>query len=154
MKTVDRVTCIIVGNIVWLTLFIAAIAIVAAPDYVAWWQREGPNFQRGCDEDTFRYDVLDRLYIFGLIWLLSTPLMNLFAWRIPENWPHRLSHLWWNGRNFARSLATAVVSIAFMLWPLIGLVNAPVASTLLLEMARAILLLGVLLYYRAILLSS
>lgn len=154
MKTVHRITFIVIANIVWFTLFAAAIAAVLAPDYVAWWRREGPNFQRSCDEDSFRYDVVDRLYIFGLIWLLSVPLMNLFAWRVPGHWPDQLSHLWWNGKQSGRSLATAVVASAFMSWPVMGILNAPVPSTLILETARAILLLGVLLYYRAIILSS
>lgn len=154
MKAMHRTSFIVTANIVWLVLFAAAILAMLAPDYVEWWQHEGARFQRSCNEDSFRYNLLDRLFYFGLIWLSSAPLMSLFALRIPEEWPHRLSRPWWNGSAPARSFVTAVVALAFMLWPLSGMLSAPVASMLILEAVRAVLLLGVLLYYRAVILSA
>ena len=154
MKTMRRSNFILVANIVWFVIFAAEILAVLAPDYVAWWQREGTRLRRACDEDTYRYDLFDRLYLFGSVWLFSTPVMNLIAMRIPERWPDRLSRLWWNGNAPARSISTFVIAAALMLWPLSSMLNAPVTSTLLLEAARTLLLLGVVLYYRAVLLNT
>jgi hypothetical protein len=154
MKTMSRTNFVVAANIVWLVLFAAEILAVLAPDYVAWWQSEGARLRRSCDEDTFRFDLLDRLYLFGLIWLCSTPVMSLLAWRIPEQWPDRLSRFWWNGAAPARSFATAAVALALLLWPLGAMLSAPVTSMLILEAVRAVLLLGVLLYYRAVILSA
>ncbi len=154
MKTMRRTNFIVVANIVWFALFAVEILAVLAPDYVAWWQHEGARLRRACDEDTFRYDLLDRLYLFGLVWLFSTPAMSLLASRIPERWPDRLSRCWWDGAAPARSFATAAAALALMLWPLSGMLNAPVTSTLILEAVRAVLLLGILLYYRAAVLSA
>ncbi len=154
MKTISRTNFIVAANIVWFVLFAAEILAVLAPDYVAWWQAEGARMRRSCDEDTFRFDLLDRLYLFGLIWLFSAPVMSLLALRIPENWPDRLSRLWWNGAASVRSFVTAAAVLALLLWPLSAMLNAPVSSMFVLEGARAVLLLGVLLYYRAIILSA
>jgi hypothetical protein len=154
MKAMSRTNFIVTANIVWLLLFAAQILAVLAPDYIAWWQHESARFQRSCNEDSFRYDLLDRLYLFGLLWLCSAPVMSLFALRIPEHWPGRLSQLWWNRTAPVRSFLTAAVALAITLWPLSGVLNAPVASMFVIEAARAVLLLGVLLYYRAVILSA
>ena len=154
MKSMGRTNFIVAANIVWLALFAAEILAVLAPDYMAWWQREGARTLRSCNEDTVRYNLPDRMFLFGLIWLFSAPVMSLIALRIPEQWPDRLSRLWWNGTAPALSFATAMAALVFMLWPLTGMVNAPVASMFIIEAARAVLLLGVVLYYRAIILSA
>jgi hypothetical protein len=154
MKSMRRTNFIVAANIVWLALFAAEILAVLAPDYMAWWQREGARPLRSCDEDTVRYNLTDRMFLFGLLWLLSAPVMSLFALRIPEQWPGRLSRLWWNLTAPARSFATAAAALVLMLWPLSGMLNAPVASMLAIEAARAVLLLGVLLYYRVVILSA
>ncbi len=154
MKSMRRTNFIVAANIVWLALFAAEILAVLAPDYMAWWQREGARSLRSCNEDTVRYNLSDRMFLFGIIWIFSAPAMSLFALRIPEQWPDRLSRLWWNGTAPGRSFLTAAVALAIMLWPLSGMLNAPVASMLVIEAARAVLLLGVLLYYRAVILSA
>lgn len=154
MKTMRRADFIVVANILWLILFAAEIFAVLAPDYMAWWQREGARALRSCNEDTVRYNLSDRMFLFGLIWLFSAPVMSLFALRVPEQWPKQLSRLWWNGTAPALSFATAVAALVLMLWPLAAMVNAPVASMLVIEAARAVLLFGVLLYYRAVMLSA
>ncbi len=154
MKTMRRSNFILVANIVWFVIFAAEILAVLAPDYVAWWQREGARLRRACDEDTLRYDLFDRVYLFGSLWLFSTPAMSLIASRVPGRWPDRLSRLWWNGNAPARSIATAFAGAALLLWPLSGMLNAPVTSMLLLEAARTLLLAGAVLYYRAVLLSA
>jgi hypothetical protein len=154
MKTMRRGNFIVVANIVWFAFFAVEILAVLAPDYVAWWQREGTRLRRACDEDTYRYDLFDRLYLFGSLWLFSAPAMSLIASRIPGRWPELLSRLWWNGNASARSIATAVAAIALMLWPASSMLSAPVTSMLLLEAARTLLLLSVVLYYRAVLLNT
>jgi hypothetical protein len=154
MKSMGRTNFIVAANIVWLALFAAEIFAVLAPDYMAWWQHEGARSLRACNEDTVRYSLPDRMFLFGLIWLFSASVMSLFALRIPEQWPGRLSRLWWNGTAPARSFATAMAALVLMLWPLAGMVNAPVTSTFVIEAARAVLLLGVLFYYRAVILSA
>jgi hypothetical protein len=154
MKTMPRLSFIVTANIVWLAQFAAIVLVVVMPDYVAWWKRHAPELQLGCFEDSFRYEPLDRLFTFGLLWLISAPLMSVIAWRVPERWPSRLSHLWWNSATPSRSTVTAAAVLAVMLWPVSGIINAPVTSTLLLEAARAIPLLGAALYYRAIALSA
>jgi hypothetical protein len=154
MKTMSRASFIMTANIVWLAQFVAEFLVVLAPDYAGWWRRQTPDLQLGCFEDTFRYDPVDRLFVLGLIWLLSMPLMNLCAWRFPDHWPVRLSCLWWNKVESTRSLVTAMVALVLLLWPVSSMLNTPAASTLILEGARTILLLGVLLYYRAIILSA
>jgi cyd operon protein YbgT len=154
MKSMRRTNFIVAANIVWLALFAAEIFAVLAPDYMAWWQHVGARSLRSCDEDTVRYNLADRMFLFGLIWLFSAPVMSLIALRIPAQWPAQLSQLWWNRTAPARSFVTAAVALVLMLWPLIGMVNAPVASMFVIEAARAVLLLGVLLYYRAVVLSA
>lgn len=154
MKTMRRGEFIVLGNIVWFALFAAEIAAVLAPDYVAWWRNEGSRLRRACDEDTFRYDLFDRLYLFGSLWLFSAPTMTLTALRVPERWPGRLCRMWWNGHATALSIATAVAAAALALWPLSSMLNAPVPSMFVIEAVRAVLLLGVLLYYRAVILSG
>jgi len=146
MKTMRRSNFIVLANIVWFAFFAAEILAVLAPDYLAWWQSEGTRLRRACDEDTYRYDLFDRVYLFGSLWLFSAPVMSLIALRIPERWPDRLSRLWWNGNAPARSPATAIAAAALMLWPLSGILNAPVISTLLLEVARTLLLASAVLY--------
>jgi hypothetical protein len=154
MRAMRRSHFIILGNIVWFALFAAEIAAVLAPDYMAWWQREGVRLRRSCDEDTFRFDLLDRVYLFGSLWLFSAPAMSLAALRIPEHWPERLPRFWWNRSAPGLSAATAVAAFVLVLWPLASMANAPVTSMLLIEAARALLLLGAVLYYRAVLLNS
>jgi hypothetical protein len=151
MKTMSRISFLVTANVVWLALFTAEVLAVLAPDYVAWWR---PAFQQSCSEDAYRYDLSDRLFMFGLIWLITAPLMSLIAWRIPEHWPLQVSRIWWNAAAPALSVVTAAGAVALMLWPLTGVVYAPVTSKLVLEAARAVLLLGVVLYYRAVILSA
>ncbi len=154
MKTMPRLSFIVTANIVWLGQFAAVIVMVLLPDYVEWWQREAPNLQLGCFEDSARYDPLDRAFVFGLLWLVSTPLMNIIAARFPERWPARLTCFWWNPAASPLSLATGALALAIMSWPLAGALNAPVTSSLILEGVRGVLLSGVALYYRAIMLSA
>jgi hypothetical protein len=154
MKAVSRTNFIVAANIVWLAVIAVGILEVLAPDYTAWWRHVGASSLRSCNEDSYRYDVFDRLFLFSLIWLFSAPVMSLVAWRIPGQWPARFSRPWWNRTVPVRSLATAVAVFAPMLWPLSGMLHAPVTSTLILEGVRAVLLLGVLLYYRAAVLSA
>ncbi len=154
MKTMSRLNFLVTANIVWLAQFAFTVAMVAMPDYVQWWRRQAPNLQLGCFEDTVRYDLLDRAFVFGLLWLLSAPLMNMLAWRIPECWPSRLTRFWWNPAAPSLSLLTAALILAVMAWPGGGLLSAPVASSLILEAGRAIFLFGAALFYRAVILSA
>lgn len=87
MKSMGRTNFIVAANIVWLALFAAEVFAVLAPDYMAWWQHEGARSLRACNEDTVRYSLPDRMFLFGLIWLFSASVMSLFALRIPEQWP-------------------------------------------------------------------
>ncbi len=151
MKTMSRTSFVVTANIVWLALFAAEVLAVLAPDYVAWWR---PSFQQSCHEDSYRYDPVDRLFVFGLIWLLTAPLMSLIALRVPQHWPLQISRIWWNGTTPALSFVTAAAAFTLMLWPLTGMLYAPVTSKLILETTRAVLLLGVVLYYRAVILSA
>jgi hypothetical protein len=73
---------------------------------------------------------------------------------MPERWPAHLNAFWWNAAAPARSQVTAAAVLALLLWPAVGVVNAPVASTIILEAVRGALLLGVALYYRAAVLSA
>ena len=74
--------------------------------------------------------------------------------RVPEQGLAVPARLWWNGTAPGLSFATALAALVLMLWPLAAMVNAPVTSMLVIEAARAVLLLGVLLYYRAVILSA
>ena len=56
--------------------------------------------------------------------------------------------------SIPRVIRSLAMVLALMAWPANGLLNAPVASTLILEAVRAFLLLGVALYYRAAILSA
>jgi hypothetical protein len=154
MKAMRRSHFIVLGNIVWFALFASEIAAVLAPDYISWWRNEGSRLRRSCDEDTFRFDLFDRIYLFGAIWLFSAPAMSIVALRVPERWPSQLSRFWWDRNAPGKSAATALAAAVLMLWPITGIRNAPVASMLLIEAGRLLALSCVALYYRAVLIST
>lgn len=151
MRTISRTSFIVVANIVWLAMFMLDVGVVLAPDYVAWWR---PSNVNGCNIDTYRYDLTDRLFLFGTGWALSAPLMTLIALRLPDRWPHQLDHPWWNAESSSRSWSTAMAAGGLLLWPLTGMLTAPVASQAIIEAARALPLLAIVLYYRAALISN
>jgi hypothetical protein len=154
MKTMSRTNFLIAANIVWFAQFLLEWLVVLAPDYTAWWQAQRPGLQLGCYEDAYRYDPAQRLFLYGLIWLLSTPLMTLAAWRLPAQWPAALSRLWWNGADPFVSAISAAGAILLIAWPLNAMVQAPVTSTLLIEGLRGMMLVTILHYYRGVWLSA
>ena len=151
MTAMGRGQFILAANAVWLTVFAMDILVVLAPDYVAWWK---PNIPLSCHEDTYRYDLGDRTFVFGFVWLLTTPLMNVAAWRLPARWPDTLSRPWWNAAAPGLSWATTIAALALVAWPLSGVFTAPVTSHLVLKALSAVLLAGVAWYYRAAMLSA
>jgi hypothetical protein len=151
MKTIGRTGFMAAANIAWLALFVAEVLAVLAPDYLAWWR---PTFMQSCHEDSYRYDITDRAFVFGLVWMLTAPLMTMIAMRVPGRWPAWLTRIWWKKDDPALSLLTAAAALVLMLWPLTGMLFAPVQSKFLLEAMRAVVLASVLVYYRAVILSA
>lgn len=154
MKTMSRVQFLAMGNVVWLTQFAVEFVLPFFPDNVAWWQTQPPELRIGCYCDSYMSSPVDRLFILALYWLMFTPLMNVIAWRNPEQWPAKLSRLWWNEAEGARSWLTALAVFGVLLWPVTGLLNAHTLSTIALEGTRTLLLFGALAYYRAVTLNA
>lgn len=154
MMPMSRLNFIVVANAIWLAQFAGEFLMLQAPDAVAWRERMAANLQIGCVGDTYYDAPLEQLYIFGLLWVLSAPLMSVIAWKFPHEWPSRLARPWWNRVTPALSAVTLLLALALLAWPLKGALAMPVTSVIVTEAARAVTLLMVALYYRAIVLSA
>jgi hypothetical protein len=155
IRLLSRANFIITANLAWAGQFVIAFLVPLMPDYQLW-RREifRPDYQIGCFEDAYQDSSIERLYILGLVWLVTTPVMNLIACRSPAEWPGRIKYFWWNGAAQTRSWLTLILAAAVMLWPFSAGLNAPVAGAQLLEGARTLMLGAVLFYYRSVLLSA
>ncbi len=155
MRALSRTAFIAWGNTFWLAQ--AAVEVLAPQlrSYLAW---RGlafkPDLQIGCFRDSYYDSLSDRLYVVGLLWLLSAPLMTAIAWKLPEDWPRTIRHFW--GRTDAPGLSwpSLLAVLVLAAWPLIAALRAPVTSIMLMELARIALMAAPALYYRAILLSA
>ncbi|MGO9486962.1 MAG: hypothetical protein ACLPX9_20725 [Rhodomicrobium sp.] len=155
MKPLSRNAFIVWGNAFWLAQSAAEVLAPQLRSYLAW---RGlafkPDLQIGCFRDSYYDSLSDRLYVVGLLWLLSAAPMTAIAWKQPENWPGKVRHFLW--RRDAPGLSWAALSgvLALTAWPIVAALRAPVTSIMLLELARIALIAGPALYYRAILLSA
>jgi hypothetical protein len=155
MRAVSRRTFLVIGNACWL----AQSAIeVFAPQLRSFltWRRVAfkPELQIGCFRDSYFDSLPDRLYVVGLVWLLTAPLMTAIAWKLPRDWPTAIRHPYWSPPAASLSWA-ALLGIAVLLsWPLVAALRAPVSSIAALEAVRAAIIAAPALYYRAILLSA
>jgi hypothetical protein len=155
MTALSRRVFIIAGNIVWLLQFAIEAVAPLIGDYLVWRQKSFmPDNRIGCFNDAYYDSLTERLYLLALLWIITAPLMNLIAWKHPRIWPPRLIRLWWHGESTALSATTLLAALAMMIWPVSAAANAPVTSMLLMQSARALMLLMTLLYYRGILLSA
>jgi hypothetical protein len=154
-QTLSRLQFMIAANAVWAGQFFIAFLIPEAPDYQFWRKMVfRPDYEIGCFEDAYHDSWADRLFILGLLWLVTTPVMNLIALRRPVRWPVRLESFWWNGSAPVKSALTLALAVAGGLWPLVAAVNAPVLSGQALEGVRTVMLFAVLLYYRGVALNE
>lgn len=145
----------IAANVIWAGQFVIAFLIPEALDYQLWRTAVfQPDYRIGCFEDAYHDSPVDRLFILGLLWLVTTPLLNLIALRRPSRWPVSLERFWWSPSAPAKSALTLTLAAVAMLWPVTAALNAPVLSGQLLESARAMALLAALLYYRGAELSG
>ena len=155
IKAFSRTAFVAWGNAFWLAQSVAEVLAPQLRSYLAW---RGlafkPDLQIGCFRDSYFDSLSDRLYVVGLLWLLSAPLMTAIAWKQPERWPGTIRHVAWRGNAAGLSWASLLAVLALAAWPLIAAVRAPVTSIMLLELARIVLIAVPALYYRAILLSA
>jgi hypothetical protein len=155
MKAVSRGIFLAVGNLCW---FAQAGIEVLAPQLHSYltWRRLAfkPELQIGCFRDSYSDSLPDRIFVVGLVWLLSAPLMTAIALKLPRDWPPAMGWLCWRRQQTALSVATLLAVLAAVAWPLIAAARAPVADIQVLEMVRIALIAMPALYYRALLLSA
>ena len=155
MATLSRTAFIAWGNAFWLAQSAVEVLAPQLRSYFAW---RGlafkPELQIGCFRDSYYDSVADRLYVVGLLWLVSAPLMTAIAWKQPEDWPDAIRHFWWRRNAGGPSWASLLAVLALAAWPLIASLRAPVTSIMLMELARIALIVSPALYYRAIVLSA
>ena len=155
MKTLSRKGFAVWANVFWLAQFVIELLAPLLRDYLNWRTFVfRPNLQIGCFRDSYFDSYTDRLYVLALLWLSSAPLMTVIAWKQPECWPQRLSRPLWDAQRPGLSWAALLAVLALAAWPISAAIRAPVASTVLMEAARAVLVAAAALYYRAILLSA
>jgi hypothetical protein len=155
MTAISRRTFILAANAIWFAQFAVEAVAPLIGDYLVWRQKSFmPDNRIGCFNDAYYDSLTERLYLLALLWIITTPLMNLIAWKHPRIWPPRLIRLWWHGESGALSTVTLLAALVLMIWPVSAAANAPVTSMLLMQSARGLMLLATLLYYRGILLSA
>lgn len=154
-RLLSRPQFMIAANAIWAGQFVIAFAIPEAPDYLFWRTNVyQPDYTIGCFEDAWHDSPADRLFMVGLLWILTTPLMNLIALRFPACWPVRTDRFWWDGAAPAKSALTLLLAVMAALWPLAAALSAPVPSGQALETIRTVMLLTALLYYRGVVLNG
>ena len=155
MKTVSRGVFLAVGNVCWLAQAGAEVFAPQLRGYLTWRRLAfKPDLQIGCFRDSYYDSLSDRMYVVGLVWLLSAPLMTAVALKFPRVWPGTVGWLWWRRRQTGLSAATLLAALALVAWPFIAAMRAPVTDTLVLEIVRIALIVVPALYYRALLLSA
>jgi hypothetical protein len=155
MKAMPRAAFLIAGNACWLAQLAIEVFAPQLRDYLTWRRVVfKPELQIGCFRDSYYDSLPDRLYVVGLVWLLTAPLMTAIAWKLPREWPPAMQHLYWRSQAAALSWATLLAVAVLLAWPLIAAFRAPVISIGALEAARAVIITAPALYYRAILLSA
>ena len=121
MKALSRTAFMAWGNAFWLAQSAVEVLAPQLRGYLAW---RGlafkPDLQIGCFRDSYYDNLSDRLYVVGLLWLLSAPLMTAIAWKLPEDWPRAIRHFW--GRTDAPGLSWPSLLAVFVLaaWPYRG----------------------------------
>ncbi len=155
MRVLSRIAFMAWGNAFWLAQSAIEVLAPQLRSYLAW---RGlafkPELQIGCFRDSYYDSLSDRLYVVGLLWLLSAPLMTAIAWKLPESWPQAIRHFWWRGTAAGLSWGSLLAVLALAAWPLVAALRAPVTSIMLMELARIALIAVPALYYRAILLTA
>ncbi len=155
MQTLSRTAFLAWGNAFWLAQSAVEVWAPQLRTYLAWRSLAfKPNLQIGCFRDSYYDSLSDRLYVVGLVWLLSAPLMTAIAQQLPERWPQGMSHRTWRKNAALLSWTTLFAVLMLAAWPLIAALRAPVTSIVLMELARAALIVIPAFYYRAILLSA
>ncbi len=155
MQALSRTAFLAWGNAFWLAQCAVEVWAPQLRTYLAWRGRLfRPDLQIGCFRDSYYDSLTDRLYVVGLVWLLSAPLMSAIAWKVPESWPRAVSHLAWRKNAALLSWMSLFAVLLLAAWPLIAASRAPVISIMLMELARAVLIVIPAFYYRAILLSA
>jgi hypothetical protein len=155
MKTLSRHAFILTANAVWFAQFAVEAVAPLIGDYLVWRQKSFmPDNRLGCFSDAYYDSLTERLFLLALLWIVTAPVMNLIAWKNPRIWPPRLIRFCWHRTAAALSWTTMLAALAVMVWPVSTAANAPVTSMLVMQTARALILLAALLYYRAILLSA
>ena len=121
IKTFSRAAFVAWGNAFWLAQSVAEVLAPQLRSYLAW---RGlafkPDLQIGCFRDSYFDSLSDRLYVVGLLWLLSAPLMTAIAWKQPERWPGTIRHVAWRGDAAGLSWASLLAVLALAAWPLIA----------------------------------
>ena len=107
IKAFSRTAFVAWGNAFWLAQSVAEVLAPQLRSYLAW---RGlafkPDLQIGCFRDSYFDSLSDRLYVVGLLWLLSAPLMTAIAWKQPECWPGTIRHVAWRGNAAGLSWAS------------------------------------------------
>ncbi len=155
IQALSRTAFLAWGNAFWLAQSAVEVWAPQLRAYLTWRSLAfKPELQIGCFRDSYYDSLSDRLYVVGLVWLLSAPLMTAIAWKLPESWPRTVAHFAWHRNAVALSWASLLAVLALAAWPLIAALRAPVTSIMLVELARAALTAIPALYYRAILVSA
>jgi hypothetical protein len=155
MKALSRTAFLAWGNAFWLAQSAIEVWAPQLRAYLTWRSLAfKPELQIGCFRDSYYDSLSDRLYVVGLVWLLSAPLMTAIAWKLPENWPRTVSHFAWHRNAAALSWASLLAVLLLAAWPLIAALRAPVTSIMLMELTRAAFVAVPALYYRAIIIGA
>jgi hypothetical protein len=155
MQALSRAAFLAWGNAFWLAQSAVEVWAPQLRAYLTWRSVAfKPDLQIGCFRDSYYDSLSDRLYVVGLVWLLSAPLMTAIAWKRPESWPLAISHFGWRRNAGGLSWTSLLAVLMLAAWPLIAAFRAPVTSIVLMELARAVLIAMPALYYRAIVLTA